>query len=333
MAPGVRYARAVHRGAAVLMLVALACCPGAGARAQTAECDDSSVQGVTPLEVTPGDGATSVARDATVIVRFARAADLDGLLRQLAVAADTDPCARALVCLFRDSGSGPPEIVPGHTEQLDARSAAFVPDALLAASSHHFAAIARPGFDNAARTEVEFDTGDDVDREAPRFDPAQSAIDLEVDSPPPECEAPPGSMRVRLGVPRARDDADEESVRILLFLTRAEGLDAPLLRARARNPDSGRAELRFLLTPEQARAPVCVVLRAIDGAGKLSQGEPELCFDPSRGSHFAGCSAARPGAGTMAAGAWTLVPWCAVLAALRRRRTRGLLQTGRTWIA
>ena len=48
----------------------------------------------------------------------------------------------------------------------------------------HFAAIARPGFDNAARTEVEFETGSDVDREAPRFDPAPGEIDLEVDSPP-----------------------------------------------------------------------------------------------------------------------------------------------------
>jgi hypothetical protein len=291
-------------------------------RAQTAECDDSSVQGVTPLEVTPGDGATSVARDAALIVRFARDSDLDGLLQTLARAPDTDACAHSIVCLFRDSGSGRPQIVPGRSERLDARSVAFVPDALLAASSHYLASIARPGFDNAARTEVEFDTGDDVDHEAPRFDPSPGEIELEVDSPPPECAAPAGSLRVRMGMARARDDADEESVRILLFLTRAEGLDAPLLRARVPNPDSGRVELRFLLTPEQARAPVCLVLRAIDGAGKLGEGEPELCFDPSRGSHFAGCSAARPGGAAMAAGAWTLVPWCAVLAIARRRTTR-----------
>jgi len=312
----------VHRRATVLVLVALVCSLAARTRAQTAECDDGSVQGVEPLEVTPGDGAMKVARDAVVIARFARDADLDDLLQKLAVAPDTDACARSLVCLFRDSGAGPPQLVPGRTERLDARSVAFVPDALLAASSHHFAEIARPGFDNAARTEIEFDTGDDIDREAPRFDPAPGEIELEVDSPPPDCAAPAGSMRVRLGMPRARDDADEESVRILLFLTRAEGLDAPLLRARVPNPDSGHATLRFLLTPEQARAPVCVVLRAIDGAGKLGEGEPELCFDPSHGSHFAGCSALRPGVAAMAAGAWTLVPWCAVLAVVRRRTTR-----------
>jgi hypothetical protein len=87
--------------------------------------------------------------------------------------------------------------------------------------------------------------------------------------------------------------------------------------------------LRFLLTPEQARSPVCVVLRAIDGAGKLG-GEPELCFDPARGSHFAGCSAIATGAGTMAAGAWTLVPLCAVLAVACRRRGLRFLRKIRT---
>jgi hypothetical protein len=294
----------------------------ARAFAQTAECDDSSVQGVTPLEVTPADGASEVARDAAVIARFARNADLDVLLQTLAVAPDTDACARALVCLFREVEGEPPELVPGRNARIDERSVAFVPDALLAASSSYFASIARPGFDSAARSDVEFTTGDHADREPPDFDPAPSEIDLEVDSPPPECAAPEGSLRVRLAMPRARDDSDEQSVRILLFLTRAAGLDAPLLRARVRNPESGRAGLRFLLTPEQARSPVCVVLRAIDGAGKLGEGEPELCFDPSRGSHFAGCSAARPGAAAMAAGAWTLVPWCAVLAVARRRTTR-----------
>ena len=97
------------------------------------------------------------------------------------------------------------------------------------------------------------------------------------------------------------------------------------MRARVPNPDSGACELRFLLTPEQARAPVCVVLRAIDGAGKLSAGGPELCFDPARTAAISPAAArARAGAGTMAAGAWILVPWCAVLAVAAQAATRAI---------
>jgi hypothetical protein len=310
---------------AIYRAVLVSCALVARAHAQTAECDDTSVQGVAPLDLIPGDGATAVTRDATLIARYGADADLDGLLQMLAQAAGDDACAHAPVCLFRagaDAGAAAHEPVPGRIERLDAHSIAFVPDALLAASSRYIAAVARPGFDSASRTEIAFETGRDVDREAPRFAASASDVDLEVDTPPQECAAPPGSLRVRLSVPRASDDGDEQSVRILVYLTRAAGLDAPLLRARVQNSQQGRVQLRFLLTPEQARSPVCIELQAIDGAGKLAAGPSQLCFDPAARSHFAGCGIIGGGArgGTMAGRAASLVPWCAVLALRRRRR-------------
>ena len=91
-------------------------------------------------------------------------------------------------------------------------------------------------------------------------------------------------------VDAAEDDGDEESVEILLFLSRAEGARGPVLRARAWNPAEGEPVLTFLLDAAEAEQPVCVALRAVDGVGRASEGESEVCFDPVQGSRFVSTS-------------------------------------------
>ncbi len=296
----------------------------AAAHAQSQDCGQGLSQTGAAIHVQPPDRATAVARDAPVVVRFAAGTDLDALQASLP---DTpsDPCAGLVICLLREGAGGAGrDPVPGRVERIDDHTLAFLPDAELAARARYFPLIARPGFDRASRTELQFETGGDRDRAPPRFDPSQSSIAVEVDAPPEECRAPEGSVRVRLSVPRAGDDGDPQSVEILLFLTRAAGLSGPVLRARADNPgdDGGDIQLSLLLTRAQSEQPVCVALQATDGVGKAAPQIP-LCFDPARGALFAPCSVgAAPGADRRSRGPRSLVGWAlaGVLAAWRGRR-------------
>jgi hypothetical protein len=238
-----------------------------------------------------------------------------------------DPCSGDIVCVFKDesdSGGSSRVLVTGRITRIDDHSLAFRTLTGFAAHARYFAQIARPGFDTASRAEIELETGGADDRQAPKL-ASVSAIMLEVDAPPAECHAPAGSLRVKARVPRATDDGDQGSVEVLLYLTRAAGLRGPVLVDRGRNPESGRGalELGFLLDQKQKAAPVCVALRAIDGVGKLSQTEPELCFDPAPGRYFASCGVAL--AGSPIAWRGSLVAWALGLTGLAlSRRRRGL---------
>jgi hypothetical protein len=296
------------------------------ATAQTSPCGD--IEGANDeLEVTPADRADGVARNAAVVVRHPPGADLPGLLRELR-AADGDECSREPVCLFEDARArGGPErqAVPGDVQQLDARTLAFVPRSRLEPETDYFPLVARTGFDRASRTELEFRTGSAIDREPPAFDPGEDQLRLAVDTPPAECEAPAGSVRVQLGTPRASDDGDEESVELLLFVTSAQGARGPELRARSRNgdEDEGEVVLTFLLSAQEAEQPVCVALRAVDTVGRSSRGGPALCFEPSQGSRFAPLCGVAPGRGSTDGGGGSLVLFCVWLAAALRRRRHG----------
>jgi hypothetical protein len=285
---------------AILSLVALAAC-GLGAQRASAQvsaldCGTSS-DTVDQLFVLPRDGDNNVALNAPISVRYAQGVDLDALQASLPQASD-DPCQRQLVCLFydaRNSGGAAREPVSGSVMRVNARTVAFVPSTALRAHTHYFPLITRAGFELVSRTELEFVTGAHADHDPPVFDPAPASMRLSVEAPPAECHAPLGSLRVALTVPRATDDGDESSIEISLFVTRAANQSGTVLRARARNPapDGGPLQLSFLLDRTQARAPVCLALRATDGVGRLSKGEPKLCFDPVQGSFFAPCSIGR----------------------------------------
>jgi hypothetical protein len=320
----VRYAGAVLRSSFIALLCALpwAGFLPAGAAAQRSPCGDPDAED--EIAMRPPDRAEGVARDAQLVVRYRDAGELAALLRALGQVEEEDPCSREVICLFRDAGgSGAPRraAVDGRVVQADARTLVFVPAAPLARDSRHFAWIARPGFDGAGRTERQFRTGSGFDERPPTFAPSRDAMRLSLDAPPASCGARAGSVRVRLSVPRARDDGDERSVELLLFITRAAGAGGPALRARVANPSAGGGDavLTFLLSPEEAEQPVCVALRAVDGAGRASEDYTELCFDPVRGSYFApGCSA---GAGQgERAPAGVLVAFGTLLSARLRRR-------------
>jgi hypothetical protein len=309
--------------AVAIISAVLACPASAPARAQDSACGAS--EGTRDLQVRPQDRPQGVALDAVIQVRFPAGTDLDALLQSVADAADTDVCAGDVLCLFRDasaSGASAREPVVGGIARLDPRTLAFRPADRLRPDTAYFLSIARPGFTRVSRAEYEFTTGSRRD-EAPPELPADAELRLTIDAPPPECRAETGSLRVRLRVPRITDDADERSVEALLFLTRAAGLRGPTLRARAHNPEEGDVLLTLVLAPDEAHAPVCVVLRAVDGAGRVSEAEPELCFDPRQGSHFVSLCAARPPGGQAAHGAGDLIFSSALLLlAMHRVRRR-----------
>jgi hypothetical protein len=297
---------------------------GASARAQL-DCGTSS-EALEDLSVRPSDGATGVALDAPIVARYSAHVDLDALEQSLP--GGDDPCQSQLICLFQ-AGNGARAPVSGSVQRIDHRTVAFAPDAPLRAHTQYIAQIARAGFDTASRTELALMTGAHADREPPVFDPAPSEIKLAVAAPPAECHAKPGSLRVALSIPRASDDGDEQSVEILLFLTRAQGLRGPVLVARANNPasDDGNLQMSFVLSATQAREPVCLSLRASDGTGKLAKGQPELCFDPTRGSFFAPCGIAVGAVGATSAseaiGSRSLLALCAIAAVAFSSRKRG----------
>jgi len=297
-------------------------------------CDLAPAHASDEVEVRPADGAERVARNAPIIARYAEGTDLDALLDSVERDADAD-CRGQVICLFAERAGrtgvrSSLEPVAGELLALDERTLRFTPEQRLAADTRHFALLARPGFDSAARTELEFVTGTAVDHEPPELDASSDSFELDVEPPPSACMAPAGSLRVRLAVPGARDDGDEQSVELLLFVTRAVGLREPELRVRAPNVADGTVALAFTLDPAEAAGEVCVALRAVDGTGKRAEDEPALCFNPSaaRRSQFESlCRAAGPHPGAERTstdnGRGLLLASAFVAAALGWRRTRG----------
>lgn len=300
-------------------------CVAASADAQDDACHGTGLSQRDELRLTPPDGADAVALDAPVVLVYAPDVDVDALLAGLE---PSDVCGGALACLIPASGGGaPPVALPSSLERLDARSFVLRPQRLLPARTELSLIHARPGFDRPTRGQAAFRTGDDVDREPPELSADTAQLDLRVEPPPAPCEAPAGSLRVRLTVPTPEDDGDAASVEVLAYLSRSARDAAPVLRARARAEDTDDASitLTLFLEPEEASGPICVALRAIDGVGRGSRESPESCFDPGAAeqSVFAPSCAAGLRAGAAArrdvlAGALLL----SVAAVLSRRRVR-----------
>ncbi len=325
-AGGLRYARAVQRRAPGWIATCLILLFAVRGAAQPSPCGDLEVSAGDELVVRPADRAERVARNAAIVVRHPDGTDLDALVRELQ-STGQDACSREPICLFVDAhqdGGPAREPVSGHVAQLDARTLAFVPDAPLRPSSDYFSSIARAGFDRATRSELEFRTGSNLDREPPTFDPPGDEVRVAIDAPPEECDAPPGSVRVRIGVPAADDDGDDESVELLLFVTQAQGVRGPELRARRWNRAEGEVVLTFVLDEREIELPVCVAVRAVDGVGRSSEGEATRCFDPVQDSHFAPlCSAGPAGRAHGRTGFLVaLAAWPGVVLRRRRREHR-----------
>ena len=283
----------VVTGAGVLLLLGATGSGGGLFPAHVSAQDSACLDKGPNLETTPGSGAMEVALDAPVLVRFRDPVvptrlDADNLrLFLLPEPPDARPDSGGLPDAFMTRA------VAGHLQRLSAYALAFVPiDRLLPEREYLFTVDV---FGTAQTYESEFRTGRRVDQQAPMLFIEEDDVGLASGPSPDGCGLPEGSYLVDLDLGAAVDDADNGALEYYLFLTRARGLSAPTLLDRARRGGaSGRVVLRFVLTDEQVKEPVCVALRVVDGVGRSSDGEPEFCFDPRQGTFFQPLCSALP---------------------------------------
>ncbi len=130
-----------------------------------------------------------------------------------------------------------------------------------------------------------------------------------------EVHCPDARFRLDVTFPAASDDGPTTSLEYLVFLTRASGLKAPELRARARGFAADQVTLVMNLQAHEARDAVCVAVRVIDGRGRLAPQALSACIDPITERYFENACAVGRGGSTLP---WWLMaiayPWA-------RRRT------------
>jgi hypothetical protein len=209
------------------------------------------------------------------------------------------------------NSDAPREVVPGHTERLDARTVAFVPARALARETTYHPLIAKPGFDVTAFAELRFETGREADSEPPDLPVGKGGIRIASEPVPAACDGPPGRWRVAVTIPPASDDGDAGAIEYFLYLTRGLDVEGPELRDRARS-DGGDVRMDLILTSSQSREVTCVAVRAVDGLGRPAEAETETCFDPIDGSYFRACAVRTPGADRRGAGFGTGMAGCVV---------------------
>lgn len=298
-----------------LLLAALIGAPIGFAQATEGDaCGEVST--LAPLEFTPVNGSSAVARNAHLRVRYPE--------DYFDVPAAGDP-TDALSLVRCDSPDflapcNPVESVMG-TITLQEDTVVFAPDALLLPQTRY--EYTASAIDVAPRVGA-FRTLDGVDTTPPVFFGVDSVDSARVR---PSCEAPDGGYRIDLFVNPAQDDFSPGDIEYLVYLTRAEGLGAPQLRSRVRNYQVGRGEiaLAFVLEAEYGVRPVCVEVVAVDGVGLTTAESSATCFDPATGDFFAPLCATTPsGVRTSPGGVltWGSFGLLGVLLLRRRRRAR-----------
>lgn len=288
----------------VLLLVAETLVRPTNTRAQDA-CVPRSPE---PLEVqlTPAVGAAGgVTLDSPVIARYA--ADVDVF----------DFAPEDLLTLDRlgDDGSSMP--VAGRYERFDAQPNVLVfrPAGPLASETSFGGTV----FDPIERDErsLAFVTGDRVDEVEPRF-PASGAVSLRAAGRGSGCQG----TRVDVSFTPALDDGPRGSVEHLVLQTRGAGLTAPVLRSRVRASMGGEVTASFLLDADQAAEPLCVVVLAVDGVGRVGDPAGPACFTPDGEARFVGLCAMSHFRGGSGPGAPALLG-VALCLCLRRLRAHG----------
>jgi hypothetical protein len=265
------------------------------ARAQDTTCDDTPTARK-PIEVTPASGAVSVTIDAPVSVRYSQGyfgpegpGDPPETLIRVVRCPDGTFCG--LGCMA-DEGVD----VPG-TVQVIGDRLFFLPDGGFEPEQTYVGRAT--GVDDVL--DFRFCTGLSPDLEPPRLG---AFLDAEPAETTALCVLPEGGRLVGLRWEQARDDGPAGSIEYLLYLTRANGVDAPELRDRLRNYASPEVTLNLRLDADEASEPVCVRMYALDGVGNVSESSPEHCFDPITSAAFQPlCSVEAPTHGS------TLVFW------------------------
>lgn len=210
--------------------------------------------------------------------------------------------------------------VPGTVQQGDDRTVFFIPEGLLD-NGRRYDVVAEDFEGNFA---FSFTTAFSVDSMPPSFpDPRLTVTSSRV--PEDSLESPDGGYRVDVSFEPANDDGADASIEYLLYLTRgSEALEAPELRARARNFTTGLITMAFVISDEEAVQPLCVEVHAIDGVGRMSVDRPSACFEPIMGSFFEGCAVSPGGRGS------SIVLWLVGLSGWLgvRRRSRRARRAG-----
>jgi MYXO-CTERM domain-containing protein len=129
---------------------------------------------------------------------------------------------------------------------------------------------------------------------------------------------PDGGYRIAVFFEPATYDGPRGSIEYLLFQTRGTGVDEPRLVDRLRNFSGDRITMTFLLSPAEARTPVCYQVVVLDGLGHATLPVGDGCIDPLARVTFQGACSASPGRSTPG-GAAVLLSIVA-LALVRRRR-------------
>lgn len=258
--------------------------PSALYGSSTTHAQDCDLESREPFAVTPASGAGGVTLDAFIKVEYTPCYfDTTG----------DDP-----EVLFRLTNAGVP--VAGSVQRYE-DTVIFVPTELLEPSTFYEGTALGVTSDLA----FSFFTGNRADTGPPVLGPIEPVTTAQLED---------GGLRVEVAFAPAVDDGPPGSIEYLLYLSRAEGLAAPELRATARSFVTELITMAFVLEPGEVLGPMCIVVHAVDGVGNVDDdGEPQ-CFEPIMGSFFESCSAS----GSPAA----LWPTLLVLIALRRRRVR-----------
>ena len=288
-------------GALLFRLTTILLLLSASAASATAQCDEDDFA---VIESAPASGATDVPLNAFIRVLYPRC--YFALTGQ-------DPLTSVEVTL-----DGEP--VPGTLQQGDGQTVFFIPAELLD-NARRYDVIAR---DFEGDFEFSFTTGFSVDSSPPEFpEPFLSVTSSRIPAGSPDL--PNGGYRVDVSFEPAVDDGAAASIEYLLYLTRGgEDLDAPELRARARNFATGLITMAFVISDAEAAQPLCIEVTAIDGVGRMSAERPSQCFEPIMGSFFEGCAVSSEGAaGTRSTWVWLL--GACVWLGRRRFAARGAL--------
>lgn len=260
--------------------------------------------------MTPSDSAPAVTLDAPIYVEYS-----PGYFGPDGPGDDPTTLIRLEACGACGTECFPGTPVSGLV-QVHGDRLYFLPDEPLREGTQY------RGHANGLEVELDFGfcTGRSFDRSPPRLGGSLRSSSTRVDA---QCDLPDGGYRLAISFAPATDDGPPGSIEYLLYLSRGAGIDAPRVVARTRNYASEEITLGVLITPEDARTPICLTLAATDGVGNSVVSDEPQCFDPITRTVFSGaCSASaanvsiRSSARPWWPGLWTM----AVLGLMARRR-------------